>query len=773
MSLDKSSCAACAAMNLKIKLQEADNFFTANDLNTSGFLLANLRTRLSQTQAGPACGLCQFLRSMRNLNGQPENLCLVAFPVTSVLPFVRIPLPTQFRPSQRTVLSLLTEAENQSSPGPLRSADPAKGSRIAFQEAELEPLERSADCIKLCPISSYVDLGRICRWIKFCDDNHSVPCRAGKRETNAQAVSSRVSSLRGFHLIDVVDRVVVPSALSEKFVALSYVWGGYAKQQTATLRWPKVVEDAIVVTAALGFHYLWVDRYCIPEEDKHNQISRMDLIYQKSQLTIIAAAGQDADHGLPGVTAARASAPTYPSPLRLRVMPPHDARDAIRQSMWWARGWTYQEGVLSRRRLVFTKHEVYYECNAMFCYEGLRLNLAKLHEAGSKWFRDFLTPGLLDGRPHFNPIHQLNLRGSSAHVWTYISHLRILQRHISEYSSRLLTYKTDKLNAFRGILSSHDFPTYYGLPVVQSLDYDNIVVLLPTRRITLSSVDFVSTVCGWSHIHSNPSASDAYDRLPPIIKRVDIFPSWSWTGWTGLVDFSLWNGVYTSRVDNRTGGLNTGGTFELFRRDDGAQLIRDKIVSWGLVGTQESPSEEPMESLDLSNSLSCFIAVSGSVIFWPRSMTLGIPDEENSGVDSHGLGASMVGTIGPSWRVAFYLSIAPEAADPEAFLQSLWLGEVQVMRARTLLMREGDARDGSHCELGLVLRRTNERVAWWGLQGTNRQDEVVWERLGVCYLKRQVNCLEEGIRYSVDLGHRFGIGAKGLRLGEHLRYVVG
>jgi hypothetical protein len=137
------------------------------------------------------------------------------------------------------------------------------------------------------------------------------------------------------------------------------------------------------------------------------------------------------------------------------------------------------------------------------------------------------------------------------------------------------------------------------------------------------------------------------------------------------------------------------------------------------------------------------------------------------------LGASIVGTIGPSWRVAFYLSIAPEAADSEAFLQDLFSGRVQVMRARTLLMLEDDARDGSHCELGLVLRQTGERVEWRGSHGTDRQDEVVWERLGVCFLKREVKCFEEGVRYTIHLSDKFGIGASGLRFGEHVRYIVG
>jgi len=100
------------------------------------------------------------------------------------------------------------------------------------------------------------------------------------RHPNAQSDSMREASLSGFHLIDTIDAAVVPSTLSEKFVALSYVWGGQAQQPSATSPWPKVVQDAVTATKALSFRYLWVGRHCIPKGDKHNQISRMDLIYR-------------------------------------------------------------------------------------------------------------------------------------------------------------------------------------------------------------------------------------------------------------------------------------------------------------------------------------------------------------------------------------------------------------------------------------------------------------------------------------------------------------
>jgi hypothetical protein len=54
----------------------------------------------------------------------------------------------------------------------------------------------------------------------------------------------------------------------------------------------------------IGERYLWVDSLCIVQDDpqeKHGQIANMDAIYGNAILTINAAAGQDANAGLPGV----------------------------------------------------------------------------------------------------------------------------------------------------------------------------------------------------------------------------------------------------------------------------------------------------------------------------------------------------------------------------------------------------------------------------------------------------------------------------------------
>ena len=55
---------------------------------------------------------------------------------------------------------------------------------------------------------------------------------------------------------------------------------------------------------ALGYDYLWVDSICLSQKDLDNPSTlteAMNSIYECAYLTIIAAAGKDAEAGLPGV----------------------------------------------------------------------------------------------------------------------------------------------------------------------------------------------------------------------------------------------------------------------------------------------------------------------------------------------------------------------------------------------------------------------------------------------------------------------------------------
>jgi|SRR5690242_8005202 len=87
-----------------------------------------------------------------------------------------------------------------------------------------------------------------------------------------------------------------------------------------------------------------------------------DKIYQGDHLAIIVSAGEDPNHGLPGLQ----HAPRCRQ-LHLKAGPHtfasmENIRQQISESTWNSCGWTYQEMVISRRRLVFTESQVYVQC---------------------------------------------------------------------------------------------------------------------------------------------------------------------------------------------------------------------------------------------------------------------------------------------------------------------------------------------------------------------------------------------------------------------------
>ena len=147
------------------------------------------------------------------------------------------------------------------------------------------------------------------KWTKTCRMRHGCRCRNNVVDTHSAAL----------RFVDVEMRNVVDGQLGAKYFALSYVWGSggnpcqltrpaapllYQPGQLTPDVLPATINDAILVTAALGGKYLWVDCLCIFQDDdadKTEVLPRMHLIYANAEVTIVAAAGDDCHAGLPGI----------------------------------------------------------------------------------------------------------------------------------------------------------------------------------------------------------------------------------------------------------------------------------------------------------------------------------------------------------------------------------------------------------------------------------------------------------------------------------------
>ncbi len=98
--------------------------------------------------------------------------------------------------------------------------------------------------------------------------------------------------------------------------------------------------------------------------NKHDLISDMASIYSGALATIIAASGENARSGLPGVNknsrvlenlleiSGTCLYLTYRRPLNI----------TMNESIYNTRGWTFQERLLSRRCIYFTDTQIFFEC---------------------------------------------------------------------------------------------------------------------------------------------------------------------------------------------------------------------------------------------------------------------------------------------------------------------------------------------------------------------------------------------------------------------------
>ncbi|KHN98450.1 Heterokaryon incompatibility [Metarhizium album ARSEF 1941] len=368
-------------------------------------------------------------------------------------------------------------------------------------------------------IGRSADMSVARNWLHFCDSHHRGRC--GRRQV--------AHELAGFKLIDCAQSPprVVERLLSEDYVALSYVSGG-----NTTDSWPKAVRDAVTVTLDLGFRYLWVDCLCIDSsrvQERMHQIGRMDEIFEGAAVTIIAAHGKDAMQGLPGVgSTTRPEQPKYKfadGNVAL-VSSMRDPRLEIKESVWYTRGWTYQEGLVARRRLVFTGQQMYWECEGMSCPETLVLPLAAYYDRDQEKMCDFVRPGLFNGLSYIDGSWEVWKKlPQSMEKPSTLSIFRTSDQHVVEYTKRQLTYDEDSLSAFMGItrrlektLGKDKLGSIVGIPIWCPTT-DSTARSGPPRTKLL----FALTTSFWHH--------KGHDRP----QRRRHLPSWTWAGWRGAV----------------------------------------------------------------------------------------------------------------------------------------------------------------------------------------------------------------------------------------------
>lgn len=375
-----------------------------------------------------------------------------------------------------------------------------------------------ASCIGRPRHDDFISVDLMKNWISDCEKHHTAGC------------CTRIPPPGSLSwMIDTWSCCLVPAVMATRYVALSYVWGQTKmfKASTETLdalqkngalgtdtHWnlPNAIRHAITLVPQLGERYLWIDSLCIMQDDAEcleRHIRDMDSIYAAAVFTIVVAGGENAEYGIPGLRGiSRARELSAPLKLtsRLGLKPRTDIN--ITFSPWGSRGWTLQENVFSKRKIVFIHESVQWICQEHRCFE------------------DIYQPHSLIPKTGYIPINIHQELDSCANLSLECPHISQLERILQQYSTRRLTFEEDVLRAISAVFTAHHkaFPSgfFWGLPV----DYFDMALL-------------------WSPFYYS-TRRQAHVPFSP-----HLFPSWTWAGWVGELRHGQWpSSTYRKSYEN-------------------------------------------------------------------------------------------------------------------------------------------------------------------------------------------------------------------------------
>lgn len=366
--------------------------------------------------------------------------------------------------------------------------------------------------------SPQIDRNLVKHWIDQCDQNHAGTCHT---ITEPWAI---VAPATGLLFINLERRCLDFQSEDPKFLqyaASSYLWGkrddvfqtlisnveelcldGAFDTPSNLPRVPRTVDDAMQYVRSLGIRYLWVDRYCIVQNDvtsKSHQIAAMASVYANVYITIVASEGNDGSFGLPGSTS------QHPREQPFRTFDFGSTCRMVKNFLdfgrygvyrikgsYGIRGWTFQEYEISRRKVEFHNQSVSWKCQL-------------LHQ------NEFNMPSAFINPDNGLPEDQL---------WTQWPNLQGYLSKIEDYNRRDLLFPEDLLRAFDAIVAIHGGRMkggmLYGLPEI-----------------------FFSAALLWEPTHWEPNNKIVRRRTNLEGNVMKHFSSWLWTGWTGEIDTPL------------------------------------------------------------------------------------------------------------------------------------------------------------------------------------------------------------------------------------------
>jgi len=272
-----------------------------------------------------------------------------------------------------------------------------------------------------------------------------------------------------------------------RYAALSHSWGK-AQVITATsqtlnqykrclpyTQLPQTFRDAIAIARRLAIGLLWIDSLCIIQDstlDWEEQAARMGSVYANATLVIAAESALDGSGGCFISDGERAHIPfqfecpspegskstVYARPNRRSgsVSPFCSSHTRQAWSHLSTRAWVYQEQLLGRRILHYTKSEMAWTCNSANLCE-CRIRQGRHGRAGFQ-LRSVVVENLIRkstataALPSQNRVPQEIIPEEGSLPKSTI--FNMWNNLIEEYTRRSVTFATDRLPAISGIAAA-------------------------------------------------------------------------------------------------------------------------------------------------------------------------------------------------------------------------------------------------------------------------------------------------------------------------------